>query len=177
MIMRLARVLVPAGIALALAGTAIAAAPAAHRMTVALPDGGSAIIDYRGDVPPKVRLVPNANWTPVGMSDPVVWPDFADFERMTTTLNEQVDAMMRQANLIAAMPSGGQASLAAYGNLPVGATSYSSVTTVTDEGSCTRTTEMTSMGANKPPKIVSSSSGNCATGLSTPVPGKALDHT
>jgi hypothetical protein len=147
-------------------------------MTVALPDGSSAIIDYRGDVAPKVRLVPSANWSPVGTFDPVVrWPDFADFERMTATLNNQVDAMMRRANLLAALPSGGQASPAAYGSLPVGATSYSSVTTVTDKGSCTRTTEMTSMGANKPPKIVSSSSGNCATELNAPVQGKALDHT
>ena len=180
--MRLARVLVPAGVALALAGTAIAASPVSHRMTVALPSGGTAIIEYRGDIAPSVRFAPSPGFAPVGFIPGPFFdmPDFSGLDRMTAAINQQMNAIARQANFLAATPptpGTAQPALAAFGNMPAGMNSYSSVTTVTDKGSCTRTTQWSSAGAGKPPKVVSSSSGDCSAVSAKSEPGKALNRT
>ncbi|GAC1578985.1 MAG: hypothetical protein NVS3B5_11880 [Sphingomicrobium sp.] len=180
--MRFARVLVPAGIALALAGTAIAASPAAHRMTVALPNGGTAIIEYRGDIAPSVRFAPSPGFAPVAFMPGAFFdlPDFTGLDRMSASLDQQIDAMVRQANLLRATPPTPgtvQPALAAFGNMRAGVNSYSSVTTVTDKGSCTRTTQWTSAGAGKPPKVVSNSSGDCSAISAKSEPGKTLNRT
>lgn len=187
--MRGLRVIVPAGIALAaLAGTALAAHPAAHRMTVALPDGGAAVIDYQGDVAPQVRFAPAPGYGPAAFAGFPAFPGFGwlgDF----SALDRQFDAMMRQANALAAAPAAPGAPLSSFvsfGAMPPGATSYSMVSVTTPGGTCVRTVETTSMGPGKPPKTVVKTDGNCDAaaaapkGSAAPAPaddGKPVSHT
>jgi len=162
--MRKAFGLVLAGMgATALAGAAIAASRDTHTMNVPLPDGSTARVEYVGNVAPKVTVLP----APVA-------PAFGMFDRSMFDMERQIDAMMRQVDTMARMPVAGGPGLnvAAYGNPPEG--SSSSVTVVsTSNGSktCTRTTEVTSQGAGKPPKVVTNVSGDCGTS-SAPVPEK-----
>lgn len=159
--MRLARVVVPASIALAaLAGTALAAPPNTHKMTVALPSGGTAIIEYQGDVAPKVRIAPTAVWSPVGIA---IVPNLRWFDELAASLDRQVDAIMRPANTITApsMVSRIHPNVAPLDTMPAAASSYTVVSTTTPNGTCTRTVATTAMGVGRPPKIVARSSGNC----------------
>jgi len=168
--MRGFRVIVPAAIALAaLAGTALAAQPAAHRMTVALPDGATAVIDYQGDIAPQVRIAPWSMAMPIGFAPSSGFPGFGwlDF----AALDRQFDAMMRQANALAAAPpapGAAQSSLVSFGAMPPGASSYSMVSVTTPNGTCVRTAETVSMGPGKPPRTVTRSSGNCEAAAETP---------
>jgi hypothetical protein len=52
--------------------------------------------------------------------------------------------------------------VAAYGNAPAGAQSVTVVSTSNGAKTCTRTTEVTSEGPGKAPKVTSNVSGDCA---------------
>jgi hypothetical protein len=60
--------------------------------------------------------------------------------------------------------------VASYGNLPAGANSVSVVTVSNGGASCTRTTEVVSQGAGKPPKVTTKVSGNCGGAAPQPAP-------
>ena len=146
-----------AGIAAAaLAGTAIAASPQMHRMDVPLPDGGVVHVEYAGDAAPKVTVAPaqpGGLWAP--MAFPAM-PDMRNFNRMFDQMQKQMQKQMQQI--------GRQApgmNIASYGGMPDGSTSVSVVTTSNGGVSCTRTTEVVSQGAGKPPKVTSNVSGDC----------------
>ena len=165
-----------AGAAAAIAGTALAATSHSHVMNLSLPDGSVARVEYVGNVPPKVTVAPAP--LDAWMSG---FPSFAGFDRMF----EQMDRQMRQIEQMARQPIGtpGTApgmNVASYGNLPAGADSVSVVSVSNGASSCTRTTEVVSQGAGKPPKVTTNVSGNCGT-ESQPVlhaaPGKPIDHT
>ena len=145
-----------AGIAAAaLAGTAIAASPQMHRMDVPLPDGGMVHVEYAGDVAPKVTVAPaqpGGLWAP--MAFPAM-PDMRNFNRMF----DQMQKQMQQIQQIGRQAPG--MNIASYGGMPDGSTSVSVVTTSNGGVSCTRTTEVVSQGAGKPPKVTSNVSGDC----------------
>jgi hypothetical protein len=145
-----------AGIAAAaLAGTAIAASPKTHVMNVPLPDGSVARVEYAGDVAPKVTVNPApfaGDFWAGGL------PPFAHFDRMFERMNRQMRAIERMARQPAGVPG---MNIASYGNMPAGANSVSVVTVSNGGSTCTRTTEVTSQGPGKPPKVVSNVSGNC----------------
>jgi len=145
-----------AGIAAAaLAGTAIAASPKIHRMDVPLPDGGVVHVEYAGDVAPKVTVAPaqpGGLWAP--MAFPAM-PDMRNFNRMF----DQMQKQMQQIQQIGRQAPG--MNIASYGGMPDGSTSVSVVTTSNGGVSCTRTTEVVSQGAGKPPKVTSNVSGDC----------------
>jgi len=145
-----------AGIAAAaLAGTAIAASPQMHRMDVPLPDGGVVHVEYAGDVAPKVTVAPaqpGGLWAP--MAFPAM-PDMRNFNRMF----DQMQKQMQQIQQIGRQAPG--MNIASYGGMPDGSTSVSVVTTSNGGVSCTRTTEVVSQGAGKPPKVTSNVSGDC----------------
>ena len=147
--------LVLAGLgAAALAGAAAAASRESHVMNVPLPDGSTARVEYVGDVAPKVTVVPSA-----------VAP-FDLFDRSMFDMNRQIDAMMRQVDAMTKMPAVGAPGLnvASYGNAPAGTQSVTVVSTSNGSKTCARTTEVTSQGAGKPPKVVTNVSGDCAGG-------------
>ena len=144
-----------AGTAAALAGTAIAASPKTHRMDVPLPNGGVVHVDYVGDVAPKVTVAPvqpGGLWAP--MAFPAM-PAFGNFDRMFDQMQQQ----MRQIEQVSRQAPG--MNIASYGGMPEGSSSVSVVTTSNGGTSCTRTTEIVSQGAGKPPKVTSNFSGNC----------------
>jgi len=164
--------------AAAAAGTALAAArPQTHVMTVPLADGSSVRVEYVGDVAPRVTFAP----APVDGWAMGPMPSFAGLDRLIAEMNRQAAEMMRQAQQIARQPgaTGVAPYVAALGNSPAAATSYS-VTTATN-GACTRTTEIVSQGEGKPPRVTSKVSGDCgAAAAPGPAPrpaAAALEHT
>lgn len=152
-----------AGIAAAaLAGSALAASPKTHVMNVPLPDGSVARVQYAGDVAPKVTVAPRP-LADSAMPWAMPFPSFAGFDRMIAEMNRRSKEMMRQAQQMARHPATGAAPyIASYGNLPAGGTSTTVVSVSNGGGTCTRTTEVVSQGAGKPPKVTSSVSGQCA---------------
>lgn len=150
--------------AAAIAGAAVAASADKHRMDVALPGGATAHIEYYGDVAPEVTIAPGtlapftAGWTPIA------FPDFGVI--MQRVIAEQA-AMTKQMAQVAREGVGSTVApvnVASYGNMPAGANSLSVVSVSNGSGTCTRTTEVTSQGAGKVPKVVSNLSGNCGAG-------------
>lgn len=150
--MRKAFGLVLAGMgATALAGAAIAASRDTHTMYMPLPDGSTARVEYAGNVAPKITVVPAPVAAPFGM-----------FDRSMFDMQRQIDAMMHQIGSVARIPLGVPGmNVAAYGNAPAGAQSVTVVSTSNGAKTCTRTTEVTSQGAGKPPKVVTNVSGDC----------------
>ena len=154
--MRKAYAIVLAGLGAAtIAGAAVAASRDTHVMNVPLPDGSTAKVEYVGNVAPKVTV------TPAPVAGP--FAPFGLFDRSMFDMDRQIDAMMRQVDQIARQPIAGTPGLnvAAYGNAPAGSSSVTIVTTSNGSQTCTRRTEVTSEGPGKPPKVVSSLSGNC----------------
>ena len=144
--------LVLAGLgAAALAGAATAASRDSHVMNVPLPDGSTARVEYVGDVAPKVTVVPGAP-APFGL-----------FGRGMFDMDRRIDAMMRQIDAMSRAPIVGTPGMnvAAYGYAPAGSQSVTVVSTSNGAKTCTRTTEVTSQGAGKPPKVVTNVSGDC----------------
>lgn len=166
--MRKAYAIVLAGLgAAAIAGAAAAASRDTHTMNVPLPDGSTARVEYVGNVAPKVTVVP----APVAQ--------FGLFDRSMFDMDRQIEAMMKQVDAIARAPMAVAGApglnVAAYGNAPQGAQSVTVVSTSNGAKTCTRTTEVTSQGAGKPPKVVTKVSGDCgpaAAPAPAPVPEK-----
>jgi hypothetical protein len=130
-------------------------------MNVPLPDGSTARVEYVGNVAPKVTVVP-APVSPFGL-----------FDRSMFDMHRQIDAMMREVDAMTRMPVAGAPNLnvAAYGNAPEGTQSITVVSTSNGAKTCTRTTEVTSQGAGKPPKVVTNVSGDCGA-APAPAPAK-----
>lgn len=163
-----------AGIAgAAIAGTAIAAAPRTHVMNVPLPDGSTARVEYVGDVAPKVTVTTGSM---SDVQDPwaMAFPSFAGFDRMFQEMNQRTQQMMRQAQEMARQPAGTAPYIASYGNMPAGGASTTVVSVSNGGSTCTRTTEIVSQGAGKPPKVTSNVSGQCS-GAAAP-PSAAGNH-
>jgi hypothetical protein len=180
--MRNARTAILGGVAaLALAGTAgvaLAGTSALHTMTVEMPGGGTAHIEYSGKVAPKVTFG-TAPFAAGPFAAAFFGPNspFAAMDRISAAMNRQMDSLM-QATWAAPMwaPNGLlQARLgnAPLKNAPKGAEQYSFVSTFGGNGNfCTRSMEMTSRGAGTKPHVVTHSSGNCG-GMNAAVFGHA----
>ena len=170
--MRSLRTAALAGIAaLAVAGTALAAANDTHILKVAMPDGSVARIAYRGDVPPQVAVAPAWVIMPIGdVSDAA---PFATFDRIMAEMDRRRATMMQQVAAMQAGPTMGQGgpNFEALQSMPVGTVHYSMVSTSGGSGTCGHSLQVTSMGAGEKPKVVSSSSGDC--GPSATVPAAA----
>jgi hypothetical protein len=132
-----------------------------HVLTVQLPGGGVERIGYTGDVAPRVVLVPAQSTMamPMFAGDP-----FAALERISAMMQQQETAVLRQVQALSAGQGAGM-----FG-LPPGASGYSFVSTLTGNGVCTRSVRITYNGDNTAPKMVSSTSGNCAPGPDTRAP-------
>ena len=162
--MRLVRTALLAGAAaLAIVMAGPASAQTAKVMTVALPGGGIAEIHYTGNIPPKVVIgepLPSfASWSPASSffgQDSA----FAMMERISAQMDRQAAAMFRRAELLAAQARSGQPIEAALGNVPSGRRGYTYISTMSGNGVCARSVEITSQG-DGPPRVVSYSSGNC----------------
>jgi hypothetical protein len=120
-----------------------------HVLTLQLPGGGVEQIEYTGDVPPRVVVMPTSGMVAVPMMD--VDP-FATLKRISAMMDQQAAAMLREVeDLQGDMLSG----------LPRGASGYSFVSTMSGNGACMRSVRITYSGGNAQPQMVSSSSGDC----------------
>lgn len=153
--------------AAAFAGTAMAQSARTHVMTVALPGGGIAEIRYTGNVPPQVSLTDMpASLAAFDAMPALFGPDspFAAMQRVSAEMDRQMAAMFAQADSLAARARSGspQAVETAFGNMPPGSAGYSFVSTMSSNGVCTRSVEITSTGNGAAPKVNSHGSGDCA---------------
>ena len=173
--MRKFRTAVLAGVAaLCVAGTAVAASNDTHVMTVDLPDGSVARIEYQGDVAPKVKIDPLMRFAPARFADPFDAAPFAMFDRIFADMDRQAAAMMRQARTLAPVDGDGKPDLAAFKTLPAGTVSYRFVSTSDGNRFCSRSWQWTSQASGQQPKLVTTSAGDCDTadqakGATTPV--------
>lgn len=165
--MRKALGLAVAGLgAVALTGAAAAASRESHTLNVPLPDGSIAHVEYVGNVAPRVTVSPAAVAAP--------FPSFGMFDRSAFEMQRQMDVMMQQLGAIARAPaaSASRLNVASYGNAPAGSTSITVVTTSNGTTSCTRRTDVESLGPGKAPKVTSTQSGECgASAAATARPG------
>jgi hypothetical protein len=153
-----------AAIAIGFSGAAFAQGPQSHLMTVALPDGGVAQIRYTGNVAPRISFSEQPAWFDMpAVFAPMLGPasPFAALDRISAAMDREMTAMMRQANALSAAAQSGRLEATALRDLPPGSTGYSFISTMSGNGVCSRSVEITSTG-NGPPQIVRHSSGNCA---------------
>lgn len=179
---KLFRGAVVAGVAIAaLAGAAVGLVNERRVMTVDLPDGSLARIEYKGDVPPKVAIEPAMQFVPVHV-DKSLFSPFSLFDLLAADMDVQAGAMLKQSQLIEAAAAKGGTIDAAFGKLPAGTMSYHLVTMNTQNGACIRSVEVTSLSPSQQPRVVSSSSGDCNQAPRTPTatvaaPEKPSAHT
>ncbi len=152
-----------AAVALGLAAAAQAQTPQIHVMTVRMPDGGAAQIRYTGNVAPRISFSEAPAPVDVFAPMPTLFgrdSPFAMLDRISAEMDRQAAAMFRQANALAADAQSGQLTEAALRNLPPGSQSYTFVSTMSGNGVCSQSVEITREG-NGPPRVVRHSSGNC----------------
>lgn len=160
------RIAALAGVAAAtMTGAALAGAHDRHVMTVALPDGQVAKIEYTGDVAPRVIAVPAQRIAvmpalPVAMlpaavapmADPFDAAFFAQFDAMHAMMQRQMQAM----RAMAAMPA-----MPAMAAMSGPGLRY----TATGNGGgihfCSQSVSVTDQGAGKPAKVVTETHGDC----------------
>lgn len=159
--MKPVRALCLAGVAaIALAGSfglAEAKDPAVHVMTVQLPTGEVAQIQYVGDVAPGMVLVPVAE--PVSTMPPVGNP-FAMMDAMAAQMDREMASLMHQVDRMSAASEPGLTE-AGFGQVPAGVTEYSVVSTLMPNGVCTRTVRISATPGQAQPRMVSQASGAC----------------
>lgn len=137
--------------------------PKVNQMTVRLPGGGVAQIEYTGDTPPKVVI---------GQADPIFdafWgvpplvrfgPPAADFDRLQQALERRVEAILRDAR---ALRAGAPEATIRVGNGGVpGSFSYSFMSSSSDGKTCTHSVRITTPADGGKPKVVEQTSGDCA---------------
>jgi hypothetical protein len=166
-----------AGLAAAAAAGSVAFALArdnTHTMTVALPDGSTARIEYAGDTPPKVTIEPLPFHDDLGPAWSFPWhAAVADFDRIWAAMDREIarlNALARRAGPRAVAGLGARTGVAgeppgiAPGSLPPGSWSYSFVSTTRDGRTCNRWTEVKRPADGGKPRVVTRSSGDCAPG-------------
>jgi hypothetical protein len=170
---RVALLVGAAAAVMGLSGAALAQSSNMHTMTVQLPGGGVAEIHYTGNVPPKVTLSSGPVAT-TGALLPAAslfatQAPFAALDRISAEMDREAAALLRYAHTMAAQPwpASGGLTLTNAQNLPPGTRGFSYVSTITGNGVCTRSTEITATG-NEPPRVVTHSSGNCGPEASPP---------
>jgi hypothetical protein len=167
------KLMIAGAAALAVGGVAIAA-DRAHVVNVAMPDGSIAEIHYVGDVAPKVMLAPAADLVPVAVIDQ---SPFAMFDRISAEMDAQMNAMMRQASMLAATTpaADAQPTEAALKAMPAGTVSYSFTSFSSGNGaSCSQSVQVTALGTGQAPKVVRQNDGDCtAVNSRAPTPAVA----
>ena len=162
------RTLVMAGAAAAVlcgaCGTAAAENAQSHVMTIRLPGGTIEEIRYTGNVAPRVVVSPERMPVDFGWPAAFFGPDsaFAELDRISAAMNRQMDVMLHNAEALAGEP--GLVREIDAGNLPPGTQGYSFVSTMSGNGVCGKSIEITSRGDGRKPQVVSKSWGDCEKG-------------
>ena len=144
-------------------------------MTVRLPDGGVERIFYTGDTPPQVTFPAPS---PVAYAaDPFVIMQriSAEMDRESAAMMGQADAMMVDPMATAPLGTPDRLMTVNLGDLPAGARGYSFVSTMSGNGVCSRSVQITSRGDGAKPTVVTHTSGDCAAVPADHPPTRALD--
>jgi hypothetical protein len=147
---------------LAVLGPAMARELNSHTMTVPMPGGGVATIEYSGDVAPKISFLPVAA---PRLADPFAWsaafdmPSFAALDRMAADMDRRMTVMLHRAEMLSRMPQDDSLRSAVMQGLPPGTTSFSMIETSTGNGVCTKVTRITQGVQEAKPQVVSQTSG------------------
>lgn len=162
--MRLASVLLIGAAVAGVTGLALAAGPAVHEMTVAMPNGGTAHIRYTGDVAPKVNFVQ-------GPASPFVMTafgpgfgaesPFAEIERIQALMDRQMASMMLQARQMQVQAMRDPLYAATFNGVPAGDNAMHFVSTSSGNNYCFRSVQITASPSGGAPKVVSHTEGNC----------------
>lgn len=158
--MRIAKNLILAGVAaLALAGgTELALAQPLHSMTVRLPAGGLAQIQYSGNVPPRVAFLPES---PAAEYDHSASP-FAMLDRISAQIDREMDALISDVAIGPLFVNPVRVFDVDMHNLPPGTVQYSVVSTTAGDGDfCTRSMKITRTAPGAHPHVVEHTSGDC----------------
>jgi hypothetical protein len=172
--MRSVRTTLLAGIAaVAVAGSAWAAGSHVtfHHMATALPGGGTAQIEYAGNVAPKVMISRDTQPLDAFFPRVVFSPGFADMQQISAQMDRGIAQMQQQMNTMLHEVNSEMPALTApkglyqigTGNLPRGMQSISVVSTASGNGTCMRSVEITT-SANGKRNVVRHSSGDCGAG-------------
>jgi len=142
----------------ALVGFAVGESLNFHTLTVRLPDGGVEKVYYSGQIAPRLTVTPVLAAAPDWAGEAPVFDmqqASAEMDRDTTSLLQQAEAL--QAHALVASGGPRPTMLTA----PDGARSFSFVSTLSGLGLCTRSVEVTSLGAGRNPRVVTHASGDC----------------
>ncbi len=153
-----------AAIAVGVAGLAAAEIKNQHVLTIRLPDGSQELIDYVGDTPPEVRLMP-ARWAAFSPLTDRFGPDvpFAALDAISAEMDAEAASLMRQTPSLPGFlfDNGAVLRQVDLGKLPRGMQGYTMVSTLSGAGVCTRTTEYRSDASGGQPKVLTHTSGTC----------------
>lgn len=147
--------------ALALGGTAVAAAPDSKVIRVTYPDGSVQHIRYSGEIAPRILVVPVHRPMLPAMS---LRQEMIRFDRIVAAMDRRMDMMLRRAARLAAeAPDGEQGVRFVSGEtLPPGTVSYSFVSTTSGGKTCSRSVRVVAADPDQPARVERASSGDCA---------------
>lgn len=135
-----------------------------HTVTVGVPGGGVETIEYSGKVAPRISFQHIPIFGPPADQfvsfAPVGFGSFAALDRISAEMDQQMNAMMQQAETLAAMPQRAPLYQAVLKGVPEGAT-FSMVSETSGNGVCTHMTRITQGAGDARPQVVSQTSGNC----------------
>lgn len=150
--------------ALVCASAATAAGQPTNVLRIAMPDGTVQRVRYTGNVPPRIVVIPAARrMAPVAIVRPDFAAQFRMLDRIAADMDRRFILARRQAAAMASQRrmAGGPVTLIRAQGEPPGAIHYSFVSMSNGASICSRTVQITSLGPNQPPKVVSQTSGNC----------------
>lgn len=137
-----------------------------HDMTVRLPDGEMARIQYRGNVAPHVTFVTHPfapSPVTAGFYGPD-WRQFAALDRISAEMNREMDALMNAAEVtpMPAWPNNGPAIRADLAHVPPGTAQYAFISTqFGNAGFCAESMTVMRGSNGGQPKIVTHRYGHC----------------
>lgn len=168
--MRLATALLIGATVAGVTGLALAAGPAFHEMTVAMPNGGTAHIRYVGNVPPKINFVSSGPAMTTGF-EPAFMPvsPFVEIAAMQAQMDRQMAAMMLQARQLQAAALRDPLYSAALNGQAPADNGMRFVAVAPGSSYCFRSMAITASPNGGAPKVVSHTEGNCG---ATPSPQK-----
>ncbi|HEX4028394.1 MAG TPA: hypothetical protein VHX18_12310 [Rhizomicrobium sp.] len=145
-----------------------------HTVTVRVPGGGVETIEYTGKIAPTVSFQRIPVSGPVDGSfvafAPIGFPSFTALDRISAEMDQQMNAMMHQAQMLVAMPQNQSLYNATLNGVPQGATSFSIVSETSSNGVCTHVTRITQAAGDAKPQMVSQTSGDCGQGAHSAAP-------
>ena len=152
-----------AALLLGFVGFAVARA-ATHQLALRLPGGSIEHVTYSGYTAPSITILPEEQFISVP-ADP--WwlasnPGFIsdDFRSINAALNQDMRAVLQDANALTALsPNTVKGTVRP---MPRGSESFAMVSTMQGNHDCTREVQITGMGDDRQPKVVSHHSGDCA---------------